>query len=1176
MKCPHCASTVTSEGERCGSCGRSRDGARVAAGVLTPPPSPPTTDQRQTLEGSRVDEDVTRFVVPEDLTRLAAPDDVTRFVAPDDVTRFVAAPSEMPAGRGDTSAPDDVTRFAPADDATRPVVPDDMTRLAPPSAATPGTADDVRRLMSAAEAARTAAADVTRLVSLVEATRIGSDPSQLLSSDAPRAHTDEFTRLVSAAAAARHAAEDATRIVDEYLTRVGAGPVVSRPAAGQDGEGPLAVGQTFGRYHIIRVLGTGGMGAVYHAWDAELGATVALKVIRPEATRDPAVERELERRFKQELVLARKVTHKNVVRIHDLGEIHGIKFISMPYLEGDDLATVLRDRETLPVQDALRIVRDVADGLVAAHEAGIVHRDLKPANIMIQKDLAIIMDFGIARSTAVAEAPGPGLPAGMALKGMAVSEGASTMAGTVVGTMQYMAPEQARGEAVDQRADIYALGLIFTDILVGRQRRIGESRSPLDDLKQRLEHAPPRVRSFNSEIPEALDDFIARCVQPDPQARFQTTKELVAALGRIDTHGNAIRQRKVVGLPLATAVPLFLLLVIGGGWWYYASLIPPPTIPPMSLVIADFENKTGDASFDQTLEPMLRLGLEEASFISAYDRASISRFLTSGVTIPPTLSAAAATELAVNQGVGVVITGVVEPVSRGFGVSIRAIRPVTQEVLASANGRATGKQDVISTVSTLAKRVRSALGDDTADTRFSSRSKDPLSTTSLEVAKKYAVGMNALSNSRSDQALEAFKEAITIDPDFGLAYAGLSIASRNLDRQQDAVKYVDEAIRLLDGMTRRERGRTRGLQFLVTADYKSCVKSYAELIKDFPADAAAHNNLALCATHLRDFGRSLDARREAKKLLPTRSVYRFNLAIDSTYAGDFAAGEAEALETIKLGGVSLGPIALAFSQIAQNKVDEARTTFAELAKGTGTPASRARSGLAEVAAYEGRYAEAVRLFEEGARLDAAAKNVDRAAEKLAGLAYVHLLRRQPGAAKAAAERALATSPSPKVQFLSGRIFAETGDLPRARAAMAALAAELQDEPVALARVLEGNIALAEKKPRDAIRAFEAANDIVDTWIAHYELGRAYLAVGLLTQADSEFDSCLTRRGEALSLFLDDEPTFAYLPALYFYQGRVREDLKTARFAEAYRTYLNIRGAAGEDPLLAEARRRAGG
>ena len=165
------------------------------------------------------------------------------------------------------------------------------------------------------------------------------------------------------------------------------------------GAGPLEVGAAFGdRYHIIRVLGVGGMGAVYQAWDAELSVAVALKVIRPEIASDPKLARDIELRFKRELLLARQVTHKNVVRIHDLGEIDGIKYITMPYLEGSDLSTVLKETGKMPVPAALGIVRDVAAGLVAAHEAGIVHRDLKPANIMVLKDRAVIMDFGIARS----------------------------------------------------------------------------------------------------------------------------------------------------------------------------------------------------------------------------------------------------------------------------------------------------------------------------------------------------------------------------------------------------------------------------------------------------------------------------------------------------------------------------------------------------------------------------------------------------------------------------------------------------------------------------------------------------------------------------------------------------------------------------------------------------------
>src|SRR5688500_15061409 len=247
-------------------------------------------------------------------------------------------------------------------------------------------------------------------------------------------------------------------------------PVAAPPRPGHSPNsadtGPLAVGQAFSsRYHIIRVLGIGGMGAVYHAWDADLGVAVALKVIRPEATRDPETAREMERRFKQELVLARQVTHKNVVRIHDMGEIDGIKYITMPWLQGEDLATILRRDTKLDVRTALRIVRDVAAGLAAAHEAGIIHRDLKPANIMVLKDVAIIMDFGIARaaSATLPEARVIVAPAGFE----STVNTESTAVGTTLGTVQYMAPEQAKGQDVDHRADIYALGLIFLDAVLG-------------------------------------------------------------------------------------------------------------------------------------------------------------------------------------------------------------------------------------------------------------------------------------------------------------------------------------------------------------------------------------------------------------------------------------------------------------------------------------------------------------------------------------------------------------------------------------------------------------------------------------------------------------------------------------------------------------------------------------
>jgi len=233
--------------------------------------------------------------------------------------------------------------------------------------------------------------------------------------------------------------------------------------------GPLQPGQAFGpRYHIIRALGVGGMGAVYQAWDAELGVSVAIKVIRPDVMADPSAAAEIERRFKRELLLARQVTHENVVRIHDLGDINGIKYITMPYVDGSDLSTVLK-RGRLPIDRVLRMARSVVSGLVAAHKAGVVHRDLKPANIMINaEDQAMIMDFGIARST--------GAPTAHAVPGAATivrnlkSSTArldATVFGAVVGTVEYMAPEQAKGIHVDQRADVYAFGLILYDLLTG-------------------------------------------------------------------------------------------------------------------------------------------------------------------------------------------------------------------------------------------------------------------------------------------------------------------------------------------------------------------------------------------------------------------------------------------------------------------------------------------------------------------------------------------------------------------------------------------------------------------------------------------------------------------------------------------------------------------------------------
>lgn len=912
------------------------------------------------------------------------------------------------------------------------------------------------------------------------------------------------------------------------------------------------------------------MGAVYQAWDEELGVAVAIKVIRPEAMQDPAAAREIERRFKRELLLARQVTHKNVVRIHDLGEIDGIKYITMSYIDGTDLATILKREGKLPVVRALLILRSVIPGLVAAHTAGVVHRDLKPANIMIgKKGDALIMDFGIARSIGGPDIGSDVDHATLPDEFSRAAEGnaGATMAGSVLGTVHYMAPEQAKGREVDQRADIYAMGLIVYDMLLG-PHRAEKAESAMGELETRMAQAPPPVKSVAPEIPGAMDALVSRCLDPDPAKRFQTSVDLVAALDQLDENGEPLPVRRVVGLPLMVAIVVVLLGIGIGAWYYQRQFIPPPVHDPVSVVIADFQNGTGDAAFDRTLEPVLRLALEGAGFISAYSRIEIARNL--GVRPPEMLNETAAREIAVKQGLGVVLSGEITRRGNGYNLSARAQQAVTGEVIASADARAAGRDQVLGAATSLANEVREALGDDTSDSaqRFAV---ETLSATSLDVVREYAGAMEALSRSRFDDALQSFSNAVDRDPKFGLAYAGMAIAARNLDRQQDAERHAKEAITHLDGMTERERYRTRGIFYFVTGDYQQCVKEYGDLVARFAADAAARNNLALCSTYLRDMPRALNEMRQVVKILPNHALYRENLALYASYSGDFRAGEQEA-RAIKEPGL-FGLLALAFSQLGQGQLPAATETYQTLGKIDAQGASYVASGLGDLAMYEGRFSDAERMLAQGAAADLTAKDPDRAAAKYAALAYARVQRGRKGPAVAAAEDALARSQSVKIRFLAARTFVEADEAAKARTLATGLASELQAEPQAYAKIIEGEIALKNKDPRQAIKILGEANTLLDTWIGHFNLGRAYLGAGAPLQADSEFDRCMKRRGETLALFLDEEPTYGYFPPVYYYRGRVREELKNAGFADSYRSYLAIRGNSTEDPLLADIRRR---
>jgi hypothetical protein len=319
--------------------------------------------------------------------------------------------------------------------------------------------------------------------------------------------------------------------------------------------------------------------------------------------------------------------------------------------------------------------------------------------------------------------------------------------------------------------------------------------------------------------------------------------------------------------------------------------------------------------------------------------------------------------------------------------------------------------------------------------------------------------------------------------------------------------------------------------------------------------------------------RAVEEMRQVVKFLPNRALYKENLALYLAYSSDFPAAEqlARAMREPGLFGV----LPLAFSQMGQGQLPQAAATFESLAKIDEQGASYTASGLGDLALYEGRLLDAARIFTQGAAADLAAKDTDRAANKFAALAYTQLLRRQHVAALAAAERALANSQAPNIRFLVARVFVEVGAAAKAGAISADLGNELQAEPQAYALIIDGLTALKNGNPRRAIKDLTEANGLLDTWIGHFDLGRAYLAGGAFPQADSEFDRCIKRRGEALALFLDEEPTYGYFPPVYYYQGLVKEGLNSTKSADSFRAYLGIRGKSSEDPLVPDARKRAG-
>jgi eukaryotic-like serine/threonine-protein kinase len=934
---------------------------------------------------------------------------------------------------------------------------------------------------------------------------------------------------------------------DEAAAFVSAAQAAPPSAAGHTlgrSAGPLTIGQNFGaRYHIIRPLGVGGMGAVYQAWDQELEVAVAVKVIRPDVAADPYMAKELERRFKRELILARQVTHKNVVRIHDIGEIDGIKYITMPYVQGSNLASVLSREGRFPVPRALAIARQVVAGLVAAHEAGVVHRDLKPANIMIDaEDQALIMDFGIARSTS----GGSGL--------------AMTMAGAVIGTVEYMAPEQANGQAVDQRGDVYAFGLILRDMVLGG--RHSGATTAVAELMSRMQQAPPPLRSVDANIPEGLDALVTRCIQPNPDDRYQTSASLLADLERVAVGGTAtaIAGHTAIGAQAKTpsrsktwilggiaAALVVALSGVGIKIWLGRTATPPPPVvtpsgPLVSLAVLPFRNATGDPSLDSlgtSLSEVLATDLGEASHVRTIPSERVHQVLGDlRIDRNVNLSPSDLNRIADFATAQTIVWG--QYVKFGDEIRIDAtLQDLGQRKTTPLKATAANQAALLNAVQELAGSIQQTLAAGSGDVlnELKSSAWRP-STQSFEALRLYNEGLQLVRDGKHQDAVKRFEAAIQGDPNFALAHSGLARTYSDLGYAAQASQYSGRAVALSQSLPPQERYLIAASHYRIANDTSKAIETYEKLLGVSPNNPQLQFEVA-------------DLYERTGELEKAHDHYAKAVSLDPKYvAGLIAVGRV----AIKRGDpqASLQPLNNGLSLAIQLKNEPAR---ADALQAIGVAYKRT-----------GQLSDALKQYEDSLEIKRRLGNKAGMAASLGEIAQIQETLGNPKDALKSYNEALAlqreigdTSRLATTLINLGGLLNESlgrpdEALPLLREALSSARDQQARSTEALAVNAIGTVYLSKGQYSDAQTNFERALEIREKNNVPRELADTLHNLGETLNKMGRYDQALARYLRALELRRKDgdkrtEAIESYsIGAIFDYQGRYGAAVKSKEAA----------------------------
>jgi tetratricopeptide (TPR) repeat protein len=621
------------------------------------------------------------------------------------------------------------------------------------------------------------------------------------------------------------------------VTFVDASPSATPGRARQSSAAPsrdhLQPGDVLGsRYEIWNVLGEGGMGTVYKALDREVDHLVALKLIRPDMAANPAILA----RFKQELLTARQVTHRNVIRIYDLSEVDGVKFITMEFVEGCDLHKLLRDDGKLAPDQAVEIMRQVCLALEAAHAVGIIHRDLKPQNIMQDKQGRIlVMDFGLARS---------------------LESGGMTQSGALLGTIEYMSPEQAMGAHLDGRSDIFSLGLIFYELLTGKMPYKADT-AMASLLKRNQERAIP-VAELDASIPKVLSDIVGKCLERDLSARYQNAKEILSDLdaweGKQPTLASVVRPipvppREVPWKWIATGT-LAAATVIGG-WLLGGKLTskPVPKVaagPQVSLAILPFRNGSGDPQLDwlgATLADMLSTDVGQSAQLHTISPDRLHQVLSDlkispGTEIDPTTMG----RIAEFSSADTVVWGQFAKFDGKIRIDA-TVRDLKHQRTIPVKAEADNEKALLPAIAQLAQTIQQSLSlssDVLQDLR--AKSFRP-SSNSLPALRTYNEGLELARQGNHLEAEKRFEASIKDDPQFALAYSRLGQTYSSLRNDDKANEYSRKAVDLSEKLPAPERYLIQANYAQVTNDYHKAIESYENLEKVSPEDPDVHLHL---------------------------------------------------------------------------------------------------------------------------------------------------------------------------------------------------------------------------------------------------------------------------------------------------------------------------------------------